>query len=152
GQSMIDKDLVFPLYWTEVLSPVSNTYIPVDPLVLRLVGSRPDTLSSFEPRGAKADKAKQIMAYVVGFSSDGTAKDVTVRYLKRHMLPGKTKGVRIPVEKIPVYNHRGRVERQEVFDWFKTVMSGYERDSKRRTWIDDMEDSTDLKPVTVTRE
>ncbi|KAH8809005.1 Rad4 transglutaminase-like domain-containing protein [Xylogone sp. PMI_703] len=147
-----DKDLAFPHYWTEVLSPVTNTYIPVDPLVLNIIvntANNDTNLEKFEPRGQKAENAKQVIAYVVGFSHDGTAKDVTTRYLKRHMWPGRTKGVRIPVEKIPVYNHHGKVKRYEEFDWFKTVMSGYVRGTRKcpRTEVDDHEDLTDLKPM-----
>ncbi|KAF7947950.1 hypothetical protein EAE96_009020 [Botrytis aclada] len=144
-----DKDLLFPHYWTEVLSPITNTYTPIDPLVLNVIATNPELLQKFEPRGAKAEKAKQVTAYIVGHSSDGTAKDVTIRYLKGHMLPGRTKGNRIPVEKIPVYNSKGKIKRYDQYDWFKTVMSGYVRGSKRcpRTEIDDHEEATDLKAI-----
>ncbi len=149
---LYDKDLPFPIYWTEVLSIISNRYVPVDPLILpQPVATSPDILATFEPRGAKADKAKQVLAYVVAFSADGTSKDVTVRYLKRHMWPGKTKGMRIPVEKVPVYNKRGKVKRHEDYDWFKNVMSGYSRSSKQRTAADDIEDEDDLKPTKLVR-
>ncbi|KAI9704803.1 MAG: hypothetical protein M1836_006583 [Candelina mexicana] len=147
-----DKDLPFPVYWTEVLSPISNKYVPVDSLILpQSVATNPDLLAMFEPRGAKADNAKQVLAYVVAYSADGTSKDVTIRYLKRHMWPGKTKGVRIPVERTPVYNKRGKVKRYEDFDWFKSVMSGYARSAKQRTVADDIEDEDDLKPVKLVR-
>ena len=142
----IDRDLPFPHYWTEALSPVTNTYIPVDPLVLCTVAATPDLLSSFEPRGTKADNAKEVIAYVIAHSADGSAKDVTVRYLKKRMLPGKTKGARLPPERVPIYNKRGKVKRYEQYDWFKTVMSGYERRLKERTSADDLEESTDLQP------
>ncbi|KAI9644338.1 hypothetical protein NHQ30_007695 [Ciborinia camelliae] len=144
-----DKDLLFPHYWTEVLSPVTNTYTPIDPLVLNILATNSELLQKFETRGAKADKAKQVTAYIVGHSPDGTAKDVTIRYLKGHMLPGRTKGNRIPVEKVPIYNSRGKIKRYEQFDWFKTVMRGYVRGSKKcpRTEIDDHEEATDLKAV-----
>jgi xeroderma pigmentosum group C-complementing protein len=144
-----DKDLLHPHYWTEVLSPVTHTYTPVDAVVLNIIASNSELIQKFEPRGAKADKAKQVTAYIVGHSPDGTAKDVTIRYLKNHMLPGRTKGNRIPVEKVPIYNSRGKVKRYEYFDWFKTVMSDYVRGSKKcpRTEIDDAEEATDLKPA-----
>jgi xeroderma pigmentosum group C-complementing protein len=92
-----DKDLAFPHYWTEVLSPVTNTYTVVDALILKRIANTSELLETFEPRGAKADKAKQVTAYIVGYSPDGTAKDVTTRYLKRHVWPGRTKGNRMPV-------------------------------------------------------
>ena len=144
-----DKDLLFPHYWTEVLSPITNTYTPVDPLVLNVIATNSELLQKFEPRGAKADNAKQVTAYIVGHSPDGSAKDVTIRYLKGHMLPGRTKGNRIPIEKIPVYNSQGKIKRYDQYDWFKTVMSGYIRGSEKcpRTEIDDHEEATDLKAI-----
>ncbi|KAK8159885.1 hypothetical protein BC567DRAFT_251662 [Phyllosticta citribraziliensis] len=112
-----------------------------------VVASTSDLLASFEPRGAAADKAKQVIAYVVAHSSDGTAKDVTVRYLKKHIWPGKTKGFRMPIEKIPIHNRRGKVKRYEEYDWFKDVMRGYTRDGLLRTKADEIEDEGDLVPV-----
>ncbi|KAK7562973.1 Rad4 transglutaminase-like domain-containing protein [Phyllosticta citricarpa] len=139
-----DADLPFPLYWTEVLSPITHIYTAVSPLVISTVASTSDLLASFEPRGAAADKAKQVIAYVVAHSPDGTAKDVTVRYLKKHIWPGKTKGFRMPVEKIPIHNRRGKVKRYEEYDWFKDVMRGYTRDDLLRTKADEVEDEGDL--------
>ncbi|KAF7551349.1 hypothetical protein G7046_g7745 [Stylonectria norvegica] len=148
-ETKYDKDLGFPHYWTEVLSPVTNKYVSVDPIVKHVVGTNRDLIECLEPRGAKADKARQMMAYVMGYSQDGTAKDVTVRYLKRKTLPGRTKGARMPLEKIPVYNQHGKVKRYEQFDWFKTAISGYRRGTKKNpvTEVDEMEDSTDLTPA-----
>ncbi|CAK7228204.1 hypothetical protein SBRCBS47491_006825 [Sporothrix bragantina] len=150
-RTVYDKDLTFPIYWTEVLSPVTQKYVPVDALVKHIVATNRDLIESLEPRGAKADKARQVMAYVVGYSSDGTAKDVTVRYLKRQMLPGRTKGVRYPIEKIPVYNKHGKIRRYDMLDWFRqSVMRGYERGQRPEyplTEVDEVEDSTDLKPA-----
>ncbi|KAF2452755.1 Rad4 transglutaminase-like domain-containing protein [Lineolata rhizophorae] len=146
-RKVYDKDLPFPTYWTEVISPISNAPIPVDAHILSTVASTPDLIASFEPRGKQADKSKQVIAYVIAYSPDGTAKDVTVRYLKRRMLPGKTKGVRIPVEKVPVYNKHGKVRKYEEYDWFKAVMSSYQRSSEQRTLTDDVEDQGDLRPA-----
>lgn len=143
-----DRDMLCPTYWTEVISPISNEVYPVDPLVLtQAVPTNSDQLSLFEPRGASADKAKQVFAYVVAYSDDGTAKEVTTRYLKRHMWPGRTKGMRMPVEKVPVYNKRGKIKHHEDYDWFKTVMSGYSRTHKMRTIVDNLEEAKDLKAV-----
>ncbi len=142
-----DRDMSFPTYWTEIISPITSEIIPVDPMILTpSVATNPEHLAQFESRGAKADKAKQVFGYVVAYSTDGTAKDVTTRYLKRHMWPGRTKGVRIPVEKIPVYNKRGKIKHYEDYDWFKTVMSGYSRTADMRTLADDIEEK-DLKAV-----
>ncbi|XEV05726.1 hypothetical protein FSHL1_011013 [Fusarium sambucinum] len=144
-----DTDMDFPHYWTEVLSPVTNKYLPVDAIVKNVVGTNRDLIESLEPRGAKADKARQIMAYIIGYSQDGTAKDVTVRYLKRNMLPGRTKGVRMTPEKVPVYNRHGKIKRYDQFDWFKTAISGYRRGSKKHpiTEVDEAEEAMDLKPA-----
>ncbi|KAJ9609788.1 hypothetical protein H2200_006116 [Cladophialophora chaetospira] len=142
-----DRDHPFPIYWTEAISPITSKVIPISPLVLTTpVATGPETLANFEPRGAKAEKTKTIMAYVVAYSSDGTAKDVTVRYLKNQTWPGKTKGSRFPVEKIPIYNKHGKVKRYENFDWFKRVMSFYVRPDLMRTAVDDIEDTTELIP------
>ncbi|EXJ54938.1 uncharacterized protein A1O5_12849 [Cladophialophora psammophila CBS 110553] len=142
-----DRDNPFPIYWTEAISPVTNKVLPVSPLVLASpVATTPEILTTFEPRGIKAEKTKTVMAYVIAYSSDGTAKDVTVRYLRKRIWPGKTKGFRFPVEKIPVYNKYGKIKRYEDYDWFKRVMSGYVRPDLMRRTVDDVEDATDLVP------
>ncbi|KAG5923528.1 hypothetical protein E4U42_004933 [Claviceps africana] len=144
-----DTDLGYPHYWTEVLSPVTNKYLPVDAMVKNTVATNRDLVESFEPRGQKADKARQVIAYVVGYSSDGTAKDVTVRYLRRQITPGRTKGARMPAEKTPVYSRKGKVKRYEESDWFRAAMSGYTRGRRAHplTEVDEEEDATDLKPA-----
>ncbi len=143
-----DKDIHYPMYWAEVVSPITNEIYPVDPFILTpTVATNPEHLAAFESRGPRADKARQVFAYVVAYSSDGTAKDVTTRYLKRHMWPGRTKGVRIPIEKVPVYNKKGKIKHYEEYDWFKTVMSGYMRTHKMRTAVDDLEESKDLQAI-----
>ncbi|KAF4636606.1 hypothetical protein G7Y89_g1479 [Cudoniella acicularis] len=142
-----DKDLVTPSYWVEVLSPVTNTYTPVDPIVLHILATDDKLCERFLPP-PKSEKVKQITSYVIGHSSDGTAKDVTTRYLKGHMWPGRTKGYRLPAEKVPIHNRHGKVKRYETYDWFKVVMSGYVRGTKKcpRDEIDDHEEATTLKP------
>ncbi|KAF3024124.1 hypothetical protein E8E14_005159 [Neopestalotiopsis sp. 37M] len=144
-----DKDLDFPIYWTEILSPVTKKWLPVDAIVKSIIGTNRELIESLEPRGAKADKAKQIMAYVVAYSQDGTVKDVTVRYLRKQLFPGRTKGSRMGVEKIPIYNKHGKVKRYEKFDWFKFALSGYVRGTLKYpvTELDQWEDATDLKPA-----
>ncbi|TVY46921.1 DNA repair protein [Lachnellula occidentalis] len=143
-----DKDLVTPSYWTEVLSPITNTYTPIDAVVAHVLATNEELLEKFLPP-TKSEKAKHITSYVIGHSPDGTAKDVTTRYLKGHMWPGRTKGNRLPVEKVPIHDRRGKIKHYELYDWFKTVMSGYVRGSQKcpRTEIDDHEEATALKPV-----
>ncbi|KAF3480574.1 Rad4 family protein [Arthroderma uncinatum] len=137
----IDKDLRCPIYWSEVVSPVTNDIIPVEAHVLPFyLATTPERMAMFEPQAPKAEKAKQVIAYVVAYSPDATAKDVTTRYLKRQVWPGKTKGFRIPVEKIP-YNKSGSRSYYE-YDWFKITMRGYLRPAGKRTAADDKEDKS----------
>ncbi|KAL2808800.1 Rad4 transglutaminase-like domain-containing protein [Aspergillus granulosus] len=132
-----DHDLPFPIYWTEVASPITHQIISVDPLVLRnAVAATQELQSAWEPRGAKADKAKQVICYVVAFSADKTAKEVTTRYLRRRTWPGKTKGFRLG-KKGPNDDPR---------DWFRALLRVYERPYKERTAVDDIEDAKDLAP------
>ncbi|PWY66042.1 Rad4-domain-containing protein [Aspergillus sclerotioniger CBS 115572] len=139
-----DKDLPFPIYWTEVASPVTHQIIPVDPLVLRNpVATTPDLQAAFEPRGAKAERAKQVICYIIAYSADKTAKDVTTRYLRRRTWPGKTKGYRMPVEKIPVPGRKGKFYE---IDWFRVIFRVYQRAPPQRTAVDDIEDAKDLLP------
>ena len=144
--------MAFPNYWAEVCDPVSHKYYPIDPIVLSTIASSDELLQTFEPRGKKAEKAKQVICYTISFSVDGTAKDVTIRYLKRHQLPGKTKGVRMPVEKVPIYDRKGKVKRYEEYDWFRTLTSMHDRPESKRTAADDLEDQTDLKPYKPAKE
>ncbi|KAI7359683.1 Rad4-domain-containing protein [Hortaea werneckii] len=147
-----DRDLAYPNYWVEVCSPATHKVVPVDPIVLSTIASNDELLQTFEPRGKKAEVGKQVMAYTIAFSSDGTAKDVTIRYLKKHVWPGKTKGSRIMAEKVPIYNRKGKVRRYEEYDWFRTVMSLYDRPEQKRTATDDLEEQTDLKPQQPAKE
>jgi xeroderma pigmentosum group C-complementing protein len=144
GKPQYDMDMPFPIYWTEVASPITHEIIPVDPLVLsNPVATTPELQAAFEPRGVKADRAKQVICYVVAYSADRTAKDVTTRYLKRRTWPGKTKGLRIPVEKIPLPGRR-RGQHFE-FDWFRVTIRPYLRPPNLRTKVDELEDTTDLQ-------
>jgi xeroderma pigmentosum group C-complementing protein len=145
SKERLDKDLSYPIYWSEVLSPVTNTYYVVSTRTTPTIVTSPDQLQSFEPRGVIAEKAKQVICYVIAFDSDGSAKDVTVRYLKRHQLPGKTKGFRLPPEKVAIHNKRGKIVKYEEYDWFKRVMSLYAR--RKRTLADDIEEQGDLVPA-----
>ncbi|RMZ81750.1 hypothetical protein DV738_g2086, partial [Chaetothyriales sp. CBS 135597] len=142
---LYDRELAFPIYWTEAISPITSKPIPCSPLVLQnAVATSDEHLAAFEPRGVKAEASKLVIAYVVGYSSDNTAKDLTVRYLRKHIFPGKAKPFRYPVQSIPVYSSSGRIKRYEDYDWFKSVLAPYTRTQQMRTATDDIEDSTDL--------
>ncbi|KAL2788679.1 Rad4 transglutaminase-like domain-containing protein [Aspergillus keveii] len=137
-----DHDLPFPIYWTEVVSPITHQIVSVDPLVLsNAVAATQELQSAWEPRGAKADKSKQVICYVVAFSADKTAKDVTTRYLRRRTWPGKTKGFRL--------GKKGPDD--DPLDWFRALMRVYERPYKDRTAVDDIEDAKDLAPNRPTK-
>lgn len=143
NRAQYDKDLPFPIYWTEVASPVTHEIIPVDPLVLsNPVATTPELQAAFEPRGAKAERAKQVICYVIAHSADRTAKDVTTRYLRRRTWPGKTKGFRIPMERIPIPGHRGQYFEIE---WFRIIFRRYEKPQDQKTKIDEVEDAKDLQ-------
>ena len=153
GKQKIEPSLPYdtgmhPIYWTEVLSPITNTYTPMEAIAINIQGTSSTEIEKFEVRTAKQEKMKQVTAYIIGHSSDGTAKDVTTRYLRNQMWPSKTKGFRIGVEKIPIYNRHGKVKRYEHKDWFRSVMSCYVRGTKQypRTEADDIEDTTSLRP------
>jgi xeroderma pigmentosum group C-complementing protein len=148
-QRNYSEELPYPTYWTEAISHLTHTPISVSPLprVLIAGASSSDKLQDFYARGAAADKARQVLAYLIAFSSDGSAKDVTTRYLPKHQWPGRTKGFRMPIEKIPIHNRRGKVKRWEEWDWFKSLMRPYARThSKRQPW-DEVEDEGDLVPA-----
>ncbi|RMZ80834.1 hypothetical protein DV737_g2857, partial [Chaetothyriales sp. CBS 132003] len=146
-RSLYDRELAFPIYWTEAISPITSKPIPCSPLVLQNpVATTDEHLVAFEPRGVKAEASKLVIAYVVGYSSDNTAKDLTVRYLRKHIFPGKTKPFRFPIQSIPIYSSSGRIKRHEDYDWFKFILSPYTRPEQMRTATDDLEDSTDLVP------
>ncbi|KKA27283.1 hypothetical protein TD95_003472 [Thielaviopsis punctulata] len=146
-----DADLEFPIYWTEVLSPVTNKYIPIDATVKKVIGSTRELIELLEPRGSKAEKARQVVAYVIGHSADGTAKDVTVRYLRKQVFPGRTKGFRMAIEKIAIRNRHGKIKRYEQFDWLAKVMACFARGTDSKRWpitdADLLEDAEDLTPA-----
>jgi xeroderma pigmentosum group C-complementing protein len=52
----------------------------------------------------------------------------------------------MPVEKIPIYNRKGKVRRYEEYDWFRTLMSVYASPETKRPKADANEDQQDLKP------
>jgi xeroderma pigmentosum group C-complementing protein len=143
------EELPYPTYWTEVISNLTHTPISASCLPRATIASAssPDKLQDFYARGAAADKARQILAYLIAFSSDGTAKDVTTRYLPKHQWPGRAKGFRMPIERIPIHNKRGKVKRWEEWDWLESLMRPYARlHSKRKPW-DEVEDEGDLVPA-----
>ncbi|CEL00806.1 hypothetical protein ASPCAL00402 [Aspergillus calidoustus] len=83
----------------------------------------------------------EVICYVVAFSADKSAKDVTTRYLRRRTWPGKTKGFRL--------GKKGPDD--DPSDWFRALMRVYARPYKDRTAVDDIEDAKDLTPNRPTK-
>ncbi|RKU44874.1 hypothetical protein DL546_007129 [Coniochaeta pulveracea] len=67
----------FPIYWVEVLDVAHQKWAPVDPLV---------TCTQWKPRALEppASDRENLLSYVLAFSSEGSAKDVTRRYAKAY--------------------------------------------------------------------
>jgi xeroderma pigmentosum group C-complementing protein len=139
-QPAIDKDLLYPTFWTELLSPSSNTWITLSAFPSPLLGHTPDLTAKFEPRGKKAADAKQVIAYVVAYSSDGHARDVTARYLSKRTFPGKTKGFRIPVSEVPVYSYDGSIVSMRKIDWFSNSLRPYLKPREKWSSAEQRED------------
>jgi xeroderma pigmentosum group C-complementing protein len=137
----------YPTYWTEAISNLTHTPVAISVLPKITVATPADgKYYLFESTPANAERGHQVFAYLIAFSSDGSAKDVTTRYLRNRRWPGVTKGFRMSVEKIPVHNKKGRVKRWEEWNWFKSVLRPYARPhSKREPW-DEVEDEGDLVP------
>ncbi|KAL2421967.1 DNA repair protein rhp41 [Exophiala dermatitidis] len=66
----------YPIFWVEVYSPATATWIPLDPLVRNTI-NKPKT--GFEP---PASDRLNSMSYVIAFEDDGSARDVTRRYVQ----------------------------------------------------------------------
>ncbi|RPA82384.1 Rad4-domain-containing protein [Ascobolus immersus RN42] len=142
-----DPDLAYPVFWTEIYSPTTLRFYAVDPLTIkRLITEREEIPKFFEPKGKAATQSKQVICYVVAFSDDNTAKDVTVRYLNKNMFPGKTKGLRLMSTRQPIYDVHGEIIAELDIDWFEEVMNRYRR--KKPTERDKKEDE-DLQPHEV---
>lgn len=67
----------FPVFWVEVLDEAHQKWLPVDPLVTETV-AKPRV---FEPPAADHENN---MSYVIAFGDEGSAKDVTRRYVKAY--------------------------------------------------------------------
>jgi xeroderma pigmentosum group C-complementing protein len=97
-------DSPYPIYWVEVFSPASSTWVPLDPLVRHTI-NKPKT--GFEP---PASDMLNSMSYVVAFEDDGSARDVTQRY---------TQWYNAKTRKIRVESTKGGEE------WWKTTLAPF---------------------------
>lgn len=144
-----DKDLAYPIFWTEVYSPHSRTHLSISSLTLTVVGHTPDLLAKFSPRGAAATAAKQVHCYILSYSADRFAKDVTVRYLPSKTFPGKTKGLRVPATSVPLYAHDNSIVGFYTVDWTEKVLRCLRKPPDKLTAIERAEDEA-LQPVIAT--
>ncbi|TGO17084.1 hypothetical protein BTUL_0021g00840 [Botrytis tulipae] len=103
------RESPFPIFWVEVLDSAHQKWIPIDPLVTETI-SKP---RSFEPPLTDKDNA---LSYVLAFSSDSSARDVTRRYAKAPN--SKTRKQRIESM------HGGQ-------KWWNKVLSHYSRGWKK---------------------
>ena len=81
----------YPVYWVEVFNDAYQKWVPVDPLVTNTI-NKPQ---KFEP---PVSDSLNDMTYVVAFEADGTAKDVTRRYVKAYN--AKTRRARVESTKL----------------------------------------------------
>jgi len=110
-------DSAYPVFWVEVLSPATATWIPLDPLVRNTI-NKPKT--GFEPPAADPLNS---MSYVIAFEEMGSAKDVTRRYAQWYN--AKTRKTRVESTK---YGER----------WWQKAMSVFEKHYRQPR--DDVED------------
>ncbi|KAL7271118.1 hypothetical protein RUND412_006147 [Rhizina undulata] len=130
--SITGSDLPYPTTWTEVFSPHTKYWISLITHPRPFLSPSTSPLHpTFEPKGRKATLSKQCISYVIAYAADGTAVDVTPKYLSKPW-PGKTKGFRIPVSDVPVYGYDGRTVVEVMKrDWFDGVMRGYRKPQEK---------------------
>ena len=113
----------YPIYWVEAFDEAAQKWISVDPLVTKTIG-KPFKLEP--PIGDQRNN----MSYVIAFEDDGSARDVTRRYVKAYN--AKTRKARL--EAIPqgtkwlkrvlrLYKRPHRLDRDQVED---TELTGKE--------------------------
>ena len=99
------RESSYPVYWVEAFNAAVQKWIPIDPLVTKTVGKP----TKFEP---PASDPENNMFYVVSFEDDGSARDVTRRYVRAYN--AKTR--------------KGRVETVKGGErWLQRVMKIYKR-------------------------
>ena len=95
----------YPIYWVEAFDEAAQKWICIDPLVTKTVGKS----SKYEPPTSDLGNS---MNYVIAFEDDGSARDVTRRYVRAYN--AKTRRARVES------THQGA-------SWIKRVMRLYER-------------------------
>ncbi|KAI5922781.1 hypothetical protein F4810DRAFT_711093 [Camillea tinctor] len=100
------RESPFPVYWVEILDEAHQKWQPTDPLVTDSFWKH----QKFEP---PASDRENCMTYVVGFEEDGSAKDITRRYVKAYN--AKTRKMRIE----SVASHGAK--------WWRKALRAYSR-------------------------
>ena len=95
----------YPIYWVEAFDEAAQKWICIDPLVTKTVGKS----SKHEP--PTSDQGNN-MSYVIAFEDDGSARDVTRRYVRAYN--AKTRRARVES------THQGA-------SWMKRVLRLYKR-------------------------
>ncbi|KAF1980400.1 Rad4-domain-containing protein [Bimuria novae-zelandiae CBS 107.79] len=140
--------LPYPTYWTEAISNLTHTPVAISVIPKITVATPADQrYHLFESTKSNADRCHQVFAYLVAFSSDLTAKDITNRYLHNRRWPGITKGFRMPTEKVPVYDREGHLEGWGPWNFFENALKPYTRLKVHRKPWDEVEDEGDLVPA-----
>lgn len=127
----------YPVYWVEAFDEAAQKWISVDPLVTKTIG-KPAKLEP--PNGDQENN----MSYVIAFEDDGSARDVTRRYVKAYN--AKTRKARL--ESIPhgakwlrkvlrLYKRPHRLDRDQVED---TELTGKEAQEPLPDNVQDFKD------------
>ena len=99
------RESKYPVYWVEAFNEAVQKWVPIDPLVTRSV-AKP---SKLEPPAGEPENS---MTYVLAFENDGSARDVTRRYVK-------------------AYNAKTRRERVEITNggekWWRRIIKMFRR-------------------------
>ncbi|KAK6353270.1 hypothetical protein TWF696_005247 [Orbilia brochopaga] len=145
-ESRYDRDIKFPTFWTEVYSPIAQTWIAIDPFATGMIISNNEDMCKLEPKGQSASKSKQQISYVVAYNMDNTARDVTVRYLNKRIFPGKTKGFRMPLFDREILDHRGDLLMIEKYDLFsERILRCFQRNNSTLN-LRDLKENQELLP------
>lgn len=113
----------YPIYWVEAFDEAAQKWISVDPLVTKTI-AKPSKLEP--PIGDQRNN----MSYVIAFEDDGSARDVTRRYVKaynaktrRARLDAIPQGAKWLKRVLRLYKRPHRLDRDQVED---TELAGKE--------------------------
>ncbi|KAL1841886.1 hypothetical protein VTJ49DRAFT_6485 [Mycothermus thermophilus] len=106
----------FPVYWVEVLDVAHQKWQPVDPLV---------TNTQYKPRALEPPASDTLnnMTYVIAFSADSSARDVTRRYAKAYT--SKTRRSRIDGFPSPTTSSSSVSSSSDHHRWYRHLLHRY---------------------------